>query len=179
MPITYIIDAMVREIGAAVLLGLGGAPALGQTPQPIPLAGHAVVLTQAGAAGVTPGQGAASEVPTIASLGFPNYPAAEFLGSYDAGAFGQRYYLFGTTAPFDDIVTFYRAMLGTRGNLVFREPPTHMFEVGRFRDDAMVFPPGITVKDWTWNSRGYPNPRFGAQPERFPTILMVVPPPPQ
>jgi hypothetical protein len=42
----------------------------------------------------------------------------------------------------------------------------------------MAFPPGVTVKDWTYQSRGYPNPRLGAQPERFPTVLMIVPPPP-
>jgi hypothetical protein len=175
-------DAMARVIGAAVLLVLMSSPVLGQTPQPwLPsperqhlAPGPALMAVQA------PGSAdPAAGAPTAATLGFPLYPAMDFLGSYDAGAFGQRYYLFGTTAPFNDIVTFYRAMLGTRGNLVFREPPTHMFEVGRFREDAMVFPPGITVKDWTWNSQGYPNPRLDAQPERFPTIIMVVPPPPQ
>ena len=25
-----------------------------------------------------------------------------------------------------------------------------MFEVGRFREETMAFPPGVTVKDWTW-----------------------------
>ena len=43
----------------------------------------------------------------------------------------------------------------------------------------MAFPPGVTVKDWTWGgSQGYPNPKLGAQPQRFPTIIMIVPPPP-
>jgi hypothetical protein len=174
---------MVRATGAAVLLLLMSSPILGQTPQSgLRSPGlHNLAPGQALMAVQAPGSAdeAAAGAPTAATLGFPLYPAMDFLASYDAGAFGQRYYLFGTTAPFNDIVTFYRAMLGTRGNLVFREPPTHMFEVGRFREDAMVFPPGITVKDWTWNSQGYPNPRLGAQPERFPTIIMVVPPPPQ
>jgi hypothetical protein len=43
----------------------------------------------------------------------------------------------------------------------------------------MAFPPGVTVKDWTWGgSQGYPNPKHGAQPARFPTIIMIVPAPP-
>jgi hypothetical protein len=109
---------------------------------------------------------------------FPVYPAAQFLGSYDAGR-SQRYYIYGSTSPFADIVTYYRTQLDEKGNLVFREPPTHMFEVGRFREETMAFPPGVTVKDWTWGgSQGYPNPKLGGQPQRFPTIIMIVPPPP-
>lgn len=171
---------MTRLLGAIALVGAMSSPALGQTPQPFPRpAVTAAPTPPAEAARATASQAADPGVPTAASLGFPVYPASQFLGSYDAGGFGQRYYIFATTAPFTDIVTFYRAMLGTRGNLVFREPPTHMFEVGRFREDAMVFPPGVTVKDWTWGSLGYPNPQLGAEPERFPTIIMIVPPPPQ
>ena len=53
-----------------------------------------------------------------------------------------------------------------------------MFEVGRFRDETMAFPPGVTIKDWTWGgSQGYPNPKPAAQPARFPTVIMIVPPP--
>ena len=45
-----------------------------------------------------------------------------------------------------------------------------MFEVGRFREETMAFPPGVTIKDWTsGGSPGYPNPKPGAQPARFPT----------
>jgi hypothetical protein len=43
----------------------------------------------------------------------------------------------------------------------------------------MAFPPGVTVKDWTWGgSQGYLNPKLGGQPTRFPTIIMIVPPQP-
>jgi hypothetical protein len=118
------------------------------------------------------------EAPTPETLVFPVYPAAQYLASYDAGR-GQRYYLFGATAPFAEIVGYYRTTLNERGSLVFREPPTHMFEVGRFREQTMAFPPGVTVKDWTWGgSQGYPNPVLRGQPERFPTVIMIVPPPP-
>ena len=108
---------------------------------------------------------------------FPVYPAAQFLASYEAGR-GQRYYIFGATAPFADVVTYYRSQLDERGSLVFRDPATHMFEVGRFREETMAFPPGVTVKDWTSGGfQGYLNPKPGGQPERFPTIIMIVPPP--
>jgi hypothetical protein len=116
--------------------------------------------------------------PAAAVVWFPVYPTAQFLASYDAGR-SQRYYIYGTTTPFAEIVNYYRTQLDERGDLVFREPPTHMFEVGRFRDETMAFPPGVTVKDWTWGgSQGYPNPKLGAQPQRFPTIIMIVPPQP-
>jgi hypothetical protein len=115
--------------------------------------------------------------PTAASLGLPLYPTAQFLASYDAGR-GQRYYVFGTSAPYAELVAFYRTQLKEKGDEVFEQPPTHMFQVGRFREETMAFPPGVTVKDWTWGgSQGYPNPKRGAQPARFPTIVMIVPAP--
>jgi hypothetical protein len=43
----------------------------------------------------------------------------------------------------------------------------------------MAFPPSVTVKDYTFSgSAGYPNPTPGAQPDRFPTLIQIVPPPP-
>ena len=116
--------------------------------------------------------------PTEAVLGFPVYPSAQFIASYDAGR-SQRYYLFGTTTPYADLVGYYRTTFKERGNQVFEAPPTHMFEIGRFREETMAFPPGVTIKDWTWGgSEGYPNPRPGGQPARFPTIIVIVPAPP-
>jgi hypothetical protein len=36
------------------------------------------------------------------------------------------------------------------------------------------------VKDWTWGgSAGYLNPKPKSLPQRFPTIVMIVPPGPQ
>jgi hypothetical protein len=118
------------------------------------------------------------EGPTEAELGVPIYPAAQFLGSYDAGR-GQRYYLFGVSLGFAEAVTYYRNILRQRGNVVFETPATHVFEIGRFRENEMAFPPSVTVKDYTWGgSAGYPNPVLRGQPERFPTIIQIVPPPP-
>ena len=119
--------------------------------------------------------------PTAETLGVAIYPGAQFFASYDAGR-GQRYYLFGTTASFAELVGYYRTQTGERGDLVFKDPPTHMFTGGtlaRFREETMAFPPSVTVKDWTsGGSPGYPNPKIGAQPQRFPTVIMIVPPPP-
>ena len=117
------------------------------------------------------------ETPTAETLGFPIYPNAEYLTSYDAGR-GQRYYLFGSNASFTDLVQYYNVLLDERGNRVFDTPPTHIFEIGRFREENMAFPPGITIKDYTWNgSEGYLNPKPGSEPERFRTIIQIVPAP--
>lgn len=115
--------------------------------------------------------------PPDSELAFPVYPSAVYLRVYDAGR-GQKYYLFGSTVPFTDMVTYYRNVLGEKGNMVFDVPPTYMFEMGRFREETMAFPPGVTIKDYTFSgSAGYPNPQSGAAPERFPTIIQIVPPP--
>ena len=115
--------------------------------------------------------------PTEATLGVPIYPGSQFIASYDAGR-GQRYYLFGTTSDFAQTVTFYRNVLKQRGELVYEEPPIHMFDVGRYREETMAFPPGVTVKDYTWaGSAGYLNPKRGVEPARFKTIVQIVPAP--
>lgn len=113
--------------------------------------------------------------PSEATLGVPFYPSMEFIESYDAGT-GQRFYIFGTTAGFADIVAYYRSVLKQRGELVFEEPPTHQFDIGRYNEATMAFPPSITVKDFTWGGmEGYPNPRGGTGTARFRTVIQVVP----
>jgi hypothetical protein len=121
---------------------------------------------------------AASEPPpTEEQLGLPVIPGAQFLRSYDAGR-GQRYYLFGTGALLEEVVAYYRTALKQRGDVVFERPATYMFEVGRFRPETMAFPPGVTVKDFTWaGSAGFPNPAPNAQPARFATVIQIVPAP--
>jgi len=108
-------------------------------------------------------------------LGVPIYRGAQFIASYDAGR-NQRYYLFGTNTSFTEIVAFYRTALKQRGELVYEEPPIHEFDVGRYREESMAFPPGVTVKDYSWGgAKGYMNPKRGAEPARFKTIIMIVP----
>lgn len=116
-----------------------------------------------------------SGTPTEATLGVPVYPGAQFLTSYDAGR-GQRFYIYGSSASFADLVAWYRNVLKQKGELIFDAPATHEFDVGRFREDTMAFPPGVTIKEFKSEiSEGYPNPKPGAQPARFPTIIQIVP----
>ena len=102
-------------------------------------------------------------------------PDAQFIASYDAGR-GQCFFLYGSTAAFQDLVTYYRNQLKQKGDLVFDVPATHEFEIGRFREETMAFPPTVTIKEYKSElSEGYPNPRLGAQPARFPTVIQIVP----
>jgi hypothetical protein len=146
------------------------APAPASRPAPTPAAAQPAA---------PPAQQAVDpNAPSAATLVFPVYPGARFLASYDAGR-EQRYHLFGTTTPYAEVVLFYRTQLKERGDEIYQQPATHMFQVGRFREETMAFPPGVTVKDWTsGGSQGYPNPKLGSQPARFPTVIMIVPPPP-
>jgi hypothetical protein len=138
-------------------------------PQPAPRAAGSVPVSQAAPAPADP------NAPSTAAVGFPVFPGAYFLADYDAGK-GQRYYLFGAVASYQELVKWYQTQLRDRGDEVFTEPPTHMF-AQRFREDTMVFPPGVTIKDWTWGgSKGYPHPKPGGQPARFPVVIMIVPP---
>lgn len=173
-------NALAPAVALTLLVGASSV-ALAQTPLPFPKPGDPQKPAQPAAgerpatepAGTRP-QGAAT--PSEATLGMPVYPTAEFLTSYDAGR-GQRYYLFGTNATFTEIVAYYRSILKDRGELVYEEPPVHMFDIGRFREETMAFPPGITVKDYTWGgSPGYLNP-MGPQGQRYKTIIQVVPAP--
>jgi hypothetical protein len=115
--------------------------------------------------------------PTEAELGAPVYPSAVYLTSYDAGR-GQRFYIYGVEAPYADMVNYYRTVLKNRGDELFETPPTYQFETVRFRDDEMAFPPSVTIKDFTYGgSTGYPNPKKGAAPDRFPTVIQIAAPP--
>ena len=113
--------------------------------------------------------------PTEAMLGVPIFPNAQFIASYNAGR-GQRYYIFGTAASFVDLVNYYRTTLKQRGELTYEVPATHEFDVGKFDEDRMAFPGGVVIKDFQSDvSPGYPNPKPGGQPARFPTIIQIVP----
>jgi hypothetical protein len=116
--------------------------------------------------------------PSEASLGVPLYANAQFITSYDAGR-NQRYYLFGSAAGFAELVKYYQAVLKTKGTLVFETPATHTFEMGKFDEKTMAFPTGVTIKDYTWGgSAGYLNPNRDGKPERFASIIQIVPPQP-
>src|SRR5262249_28660348 len=109
----------------SVTLGFA-AVAQSQTPQPFPRPGQPVTKpTQPSPpqpsvpTAAPPAQAPVADAaaPTEAQLGFPIYPAAQFIASYDAGR-GQRYYLFGAAAAFAELVQYYRTALKEKGNLV-------------------------------------------------------------
>ncbi len=171
---------------------LAGALAFAQTPQPFPQPGGGSRASQQPArpapapqqpAPATPAAAApapgAEQPPTEAMLGVPIFPNAQFIASYNAGR-GQRYYIFGTAASFVDLVSYYRTTLKQRGELTYDVPATHEFDVGKFDEDRMAFPPGVVIKDFQSDvSQGFPNPKPGGQPARFPTIIQIVPVPPK
>jgi hypothetical protein len=167
----FMLRSTLRGVAALLAVCAIAGPAFAQRPEPFPRPGESTKPAAPAGATQAPATPPPSSVtpevsgdPTEASLGLPIYPAAQFLTSYD------------TNAAFSEIVTFYRTRLKQRGELVFDEPPVHMFEVGRFREETMAFPPGVTVKDYTWGgSLGYLNPKRGAEPARFKTIIQIVP----
>ena len=175
-----------RAVIAALCLGM--LPAAAQVPQPFPGRPNppkpaAPPPTPVAPPPARPAPAAAlpssrEDAPTEAVLGFAVYPSAQFIASYDAGR-GQRYYLYGADVPFAGLVKYYQNALKTKGTVVFDAPATHIFEVGRFREETMAFPPGVTIKDYTWNgSAGYLNPKKDGQPARFQSIIQIVPAPP-
>lgn len=110
-------------------------------------------------------------------LGAPIYPSAVYLTSYEAGR-GQRFYIFGATVPYAELVNYYKTVLKTKGDELYEAPPTHQFETAKFRDESMAFAPSVTIKDFTYGgSAGYPNPKKDATPARFPTVIQIVPAP--
>lgn len=167
----------------ALLAAVLATPLAAQVPQPFPKPGTRPppVAAPAPVATPPPGQVAApappqnASEPAAGSLGVQIYPAAQFITSFDAGK-GQRYYLYGTVATFAEIVQYYRNTLRQRGDLVYEQPAIHQFDLGRFREETMAFQPSVTVKDYTFGGTGgYLNPKRGAQPARFPTIIQIVP----
>jgi len=163
---------------------------LAQTPQPFPKPGASKPTTPATPSSTAPPQNprppvappaqtapGPNDVPSEATLGVQIYPGAEFLGSFDAGK-GQRYYLFGTNASFTEIVNYYRVVLKQKGELIFDEPAVHEFDIGKYKEETMAFPPSVTIKEYKSElSEGYPNPKPGGQPGRFPTVIQFVPSP--
>jgi hypothetical protein len=172
--------------GGVIVCVLAGAVSLtaAQQPQPFPRPGAPARPAQPSqpsqpvqppATPPAPSATAPEPTPTEATMGVPIFPGAQFIASYDAGR-GQRYYLFGSAGSFVELVAYYRTVLKQKGELVYEVPATHEFDVGRYREETMAFPPGVTIKDFQSDlSQGYPNPKPGGQPARFPTIIQIVP----
>ena len=173
----------MRALAAIGLLTLSMSaqqPPPPPAPQPFPRPAQPGRPAPGPAQPATPGRPGSTprpseQPPTEEYLGVPIYPGAQFIASYNAGR-GQRYYLFGTASSFVDLVNYYRTILKQKGELTFEVPATHEFDIGKFDEDRMAFPPGVVIKDFQSDvSPGYPNPKPGGQPARFPTIIQIVP----
>jgi hypothetical protein len=153
----------------------GGPPV--QAPAPRPAQPPAPTQPLPAPRAAAPASAGGDSGPTEAMLGVPLYPGLQFIASYDAGR-DQRYYLFGSAGSFVDLVAYYRTVLKQKGDLVIDIHATHEFDVGKFDDKTMAFPPGVTIKDFQSDlSPGFPNPKPGAEPARFPTVVQIVPVP--
>jgi hypothetical protein len=156
-----------------------------QTPVPQPFPGTKVLPPPVNRPGPTasppapappPDQTAAPGAPDAALAGVPLFPQAQFLDSFDAGQ-GQRYYLYGTNALFEEVAAHFRTTLMTGGRQLYRTPAIHQFDLGRFDDQRMAYPPSVVVKDYaTGTGGGYLFVRDATE-QRFRTIIQIVPPP--
>ncbi|HUR22053.1 MAG TPA: hypothetical protein VMZ90_14655 [Vicinamibacterales bacterium] len=152
---------------AIVLVGAAGPVFAGQTqgasqgPKPFPTAATPQTPPQA--------------PPTSESLGaMPVYPAAQFLETIDAGK-GQQFHLYGTDAAFADLVAYYKTALKSSGRVLFQAPAMHQFDLGKYQEETMAYPPSVVIKDYTWNgSEGYLH-VSGATSKRYKTIIQIVP----
>lgn len=159
----------IFRVGAWVLfLGVAGTASAGQTqgpgqgPKPFPTPG--APQTQPAAA--------TSESPGA----IPVYPAAQFLEVFDAGK-GQQFHLYGTDAPIADIVAYYKTTMKNGGRVLFQAPLMHQFDLGRYDEGAMAYPPSVVIKDYTWNgAEGYLH-VAGTTTKRYKTIIQIVPAP--
>jgi hypothetical protein len=150
-------------------------------PKPFPQPGQPPAAQPAPVKPAAPGtvpetQQVSAGTSSCTSPGAPIYPTSEFLESFDAGR-GQQYCLFGTNAAFTEIVGYYKNVLKNGGRSVMDAPGMQQWELGKFQEQTMAFPPSVVVKDYTWGgSEGY---LFvdGVKEKRFKTVIQIVPAP--
>jgi len=168
-------------------LSISARAQTGNVPVPRPFPGSSPASPPAGPSAPAPAPAPAAVVqsapivesapPSPLPTTVPVYPSAEFLDSYDAGS-GQRYYLYGSNLPYSEIVAFYRNALKSGGRELYKAPAMQQFDLGRFQDDTMAYPPSVVIKDYSSaNSGGY---LFvsGTTEKRYRTIIQIVPPGP-
>jgi len=150
------------------------------TPTPFPRGGTDPAPAQPKPAANPP---AATAAPAGASdlgaldprlAGIAGYPAAEFLGSYDAGT-NQRLFMFGTNESYDAVLTFYKAQFKKAGEEISRQPRIQQFEFGAFNSATMSQRPSVIVKDYTVpDPAGYLH-VSGTTEKRFKTLIQIIP----
>ena len=159
------------QSGVPVPRPFPGAPAPPASSNPPPATPEPPVAAQTPPTPAPAPVAAGPELPGVP----PIYPTAEYLDAIDAGS-GQRYYLYGTDAPFAEIVSYYRTVMRNGGREIYRTPGIHQFDLGRFNDDRMVYPPSVVIKDYAGGTTpGYLH-VAGTGEKRYRTIIQIVPP---
>ena len=173
--VTSVVVGLVSATMAASARQTQTPPPQTQPPVPKPFPGSTTPATPPAKPNEAPAPPPAPAAPSPQVLaGAPLYPAADFLDTYDAGR-GQKYFIYGTNAPYLDIINYYRQQLGGGGRELFRAPPMQQFDLGRFDEQTMAYPPSVVVKDYAWNgAAGY---LFisGTTEKRYRTIIQIVP----
>ena len=44
---------------------------------------------------------------------------------------------------------YYRTLLKQRGTAIFDNPQVYIFEIGKYDENTMSFPPSVTIKDYS------------------------------
>ena len=154
----------VRLGAIALFVGAAGTVFASQAQGPRPFPATTAQPPQTSQAAPT------SESP----VAMPIYPASQFLEVIDAGK-GQQFHLYGTDAAFSEIVSYYKTTLKNGGRVLFQAPMMHQFDLGRYQEETMAYPPSVVIKDYTWNgSEGYLHVSGGTS-KRYKTIIQIVP----
>jgi len=119
-----------------------------------------------------------SGAPTDQMLGAPGviFPQSEYLESFDLDR-GQRVYLFGTNSGYAEVLAYYKQALKDGGRELFKSPAMQQFDIGKYQEQTMAYPPSVVVKDYSFgNFEGYLH-VVGRAQTRYKTIVQIVPAP--
>jgi hypothetical protein len=118
-----------------------------------------------------------SAAPTEQMLGAPGviFPQSDYLESFDLDR-GQRCYLFGTNSGYAEVLAYYKQTLKDGGRELFKSPAMQQFDIGKYQEQTMAYPPSVVVKDYASNGAGYLH-VVGVTEKRFRTIIQIVPAP--
>ena len=73
------------------------------------------------------------------------------------------------------MVTYYKNLLKSGGREIYKTPGMQQFDLGKYQEDRMAFPPSVVVKDYaSAGSLGYLAIN-GTTEKRFRTIIQIVP----
>jgi hypothetical protein len=118
-----------------------------------------------------------SGAPTDQMLGAPGviFPQSDYLESFDLDR-GQRCYLFGTNSGYAEVLAYYKQTLKDGGRELFKSPAMQQFDIGKYQEQTMSYPPSVVVKDYASSGSGYLH-VVGVTEKHFRTVIQIVPAP--